>query len=128
MTKRRILRAVLEEIIVTVDPGRLQLKLHWKGGDHTTLEVVKNRAGQHRWKTDTPRAHGHGQGAGGATQAARHVRRLKFASLRQSAVVEDVDMKTSRGLDKALFAKLVADDWITRHQNLAIIGKTGLVT
>jgi excisionase family DNA binding protein len=53
VTKKRILRAVLEEIIVTVDPGRLQLKLHWKGGDHTTLEVVKNRAGQHRWKTDT---------------------------------------------------------------------------
>ena len=53
VTKKRILRAVLEEIIVTVDPGRLRLKLHWKGGDHTTLEVVKNRAGQHRWKTDT---------------------------------------------------------------------------
>jgi DNA replication protein DnaC len=54
------------------------------------------------------------------------VSRLKFASLRQSAVVEDIDMKASRGLDKALFAKLVAGDWITRHQNLAIIGKTGL--
>ena len=54
------------------------------------------------------------------------VSRLKSASLRQSAVVEDVDMKASRGLDKALFAKLVAGDWITRHQNLAIIGKTGL--
>src|SRR6202166_708582 len=54
------------------------------------------------------------------------VSRLKFASLRQSAVVEDVDMKASRGLDKALFAKLVAGDWIARHQNLAIIGKTGL--
>src|SRR5436190_7044955 len=30
------------------------------------------------------------------------VSRLRFASLRQSAVVEDVDMKVSRGLDKAL--------------------------
>src|SRR5450432_3431297 len=54
------------------------------------------------------------------------VSRLKYASLRQSAVVEDIDMKASRGLDKALFAKLVAGDWIARHQNLAIIGKTGL--
>jgi excisionase family DNA binding protein len=27
--------------------------LHWRGGDHTRLEVVKNRTGQHRWKTDT---------------------------------------------------------------------------
>jgi DNA replication protein DnaC len=54
------------------------------------------------------------------------VSRLKYANLRQSAVVEDIDMKASRGLDKALFAKLVAGDWIARHQNLAIIGKTGL--
>jgi excisionase family DNA binding protein len=51
-TRKRILRTVLEEVVVTVEPTRLQLKLHWKGGDHTTLEVVKNRAGQHRWKTD----------------------------------------------------------------------------
>ncbi len=52
--------------------------------------------------------------------------RLKFAGLRQTATVEDADMKVARGLDKTLFAKLAAGDWITRHQNLAIIGKTGL--
>ena len=39
--RKRILRTVLEEIIVTVEPGVLRLKLHWKGGDHTMLEVVK---------------------------------------------------------------------------------------
>jgi excisionase family DNA binding protein len=50
-TRKRILRAVLEEIIVTAEPGHLCVKLHWKGGDHTSLEVAKNRAGQHRWKT-----------------------------------------------------------------------------
>jgi excisionase family DNA binding protein len=49
--RKRILRAALEEIVVTVEPGRLLLKLHWKGGDHTTLHVAKNRNGQHRWKT-----------------------------------------------------------------------------
>jgi excisionase family DNA binding protein len=49
--RKRILRAVLEEIIVSVEPGQLRLKMHWKGGDHTMLEVVKNRVGQHRWKT-----------------------------------------------------------------------------
>ena len=48
--------------------------------------------------------------------------RLKFACLRQSAVVEDVDMKAPRGLDKALFHKLAAGDWIDRHQNLIVIG------
>jgi DNA replication protein DnaC len=55
----------------------------------------------------------------------RLVSRLKFASLRQSAVVEDVDMKAQRGLDKALFAKLVVGDWIARHQSLLICGPTG---
>ena len=52
--------------------------------------------------------------------------RLKFAGLRHTAVVEDTDMKVAHGLDKALFAKFAAGDWIARHQNLTIIGKTGL--
>ena len=51
-TRKRILRTVLEEIIVTVKPGVLHVILHWKGGDHTVLEVAKNRSGQHRWKTN----------------------------------------------------------------------------
>jgi DNA replication protein DnaC len=55
----------------------------------------------------------------------RLVSRLKFASLRQSAIVEDVDMKAQRGLDEALFARLVAGDWITRRQSLLICGPTG---
>ena len=50
-TRKRILRTVLEEIVVTVEPGQLLLKLHWNGGDHTALAVLKNRVGQHRWKT-----------------------------------------------------------------------------
>ena len=49
--------------------------------------------------------------------------RLKLAGLRQTAIVEDTDMKVARGLDKALWSKLVAGDWIARHQNLAIIGQ-----
>jgi DNA replication protein DnaC len=52
--------------------------------------------------------------------------RLKVARLRQSAVVEDVNLKVSRSLDKVLFAKLVAGDWIERHQNLLIIGQAGV--
>jgi excisionase family DNA binding protein len=52
-TRKRILRTILKEIIVTVEPDRLRLMLHWQGGDHTRLEVVKNRPGQHRWKTET---------------------------------------------------------------------------
>jgi excisionase family DNA binding protein len=52
-SRKRILRTILKEIIVTVVADRLHLMLHWQGGDHTRLEVVKNRTGQHRWKTDT---------------------------------------------------------------------------
>jgi len=50
--RKRILRAVLKEIVVTVEPDCLRLMLHWQGGEHTRLQVVKNRSGQHRWKTD----------------------------------------------------------------------------
>jgi DNA replication protein DnaC len=56
----------------------------------------------------------------------RLVNRLRFAKLRQNAVVEDIDTKAPRGLDKALFQKLVAGEWIERHQNVLIIGPTGV--
>lgn len=49
--RKRILRAALVEIVVRVEPGHLRLLLHWKGGDHTPLEVRKSRQGEHRWKT-----------------------------------------------------------------------------
>ncbi len=52
--------------------------------------------------------------------------RLKLASLRQNACVEDVDLRTPRGIDRAVFAKLVSGDWIDRHENLLITGATGL--
>ena len=53
-------------------------------------------------------------------------KRLKFAALRQNAVVEDVDMRTPRGIDRALFQKLVAGDWIERAEGLLITGPTGV--
>ena len=48
-TRKSILRAVLEEIVVTLADGRIDLLLHWRGGDHTRLSVPRNRTGQHRW-------------------------------------------------------------------------------
>ncbi|TIU29601.1 MAG: helix-turn-helix domain-containing protein [Mesorhizobium sp.] len=51
-TRKRILRTVLNEIVVTAEAGRLHLVLHWQGGDHPRLEVVRNRSGQNRYKTD----------------------------------------------------------------------------
>lgn len=52
--------------------------------------------------------------------------RLKFASLRQDACVEDIDLRTPRGLDRTLLARLVAGDWIGRHQNCLITGPCGV--
>ncbi|WP_312014564.1 ATP-binding protein, partial [Bradyrhizobium sp. AUGA SZCCT0283] len=48
----------------------------------------------------------------------RLIVRLKFASLRQTAIIEDVDLRAPRGIDRAFFAKLVDGDWIGRKQNL----------
>ncbi|MEZ6063789.1 MAG: helix-turn-helix domain-containing protein, partial [Planctomycetaceae bacterium] len=52
--KKRILRTVLEEIVVDVsnDPPEVTMTLHWSGGVHTQLRVAKNRTGQHRYRTD----------------------------------------------------------------------------
>ena len=52
-TRKRILRTVLEEIVATSVEARIELLLHWRGGDHTRLSVVRNRTGQHRWSTSS---------------------------------------------------------------------------
>src|SRR5471032_786170 len=36
--------------------------------------------------------------------------RLKFAALRQSACAEDVDLRTPRGIDRAVFVRLVGGE------------------
>jgi DNA replication protein DnaC len=55
----------------------------------------------------------------------RLVTRLKFAALRQTAVIEDIDLRASRGIDRSFLARLVDGDWIARKQNLMITGATG---
>ena len=50
--KKRLLRTVLKEIVVTIADGKVRLVAHWQGGDHTFFEVSKQRAGEHRWQTD----------------------------------------------------------------------------
>ncbi len=52
--------------------------------------------------------------------------RLKFAALRQTANVEDLDLRTPRGIDRAVMAHLIDGGWIDRHENLLITGQTGL--
>jgi hypothetical protein len=48
-TKKRIVRTLIDEIIVRVEENALDLVIRWHGGDHSALKVKKNRSGQHRW-------------------------------------------------------------------------------
>jgi DNA replication protein DnaC len=52
--------------------------------------------------------------------------RARVARLRHSASVEDVNYQSPRGLDRALFLKLAACDWIAERRNLLITGASGL--
>ena len=53
-------------------------------------------------------------------------RRLRFARLRQSAVIEDTDFRAPRGLDRAMLQKLTDCSWIRDSQHLLIGGPTGV--
>jgi hypothetical protein len=52
-TRKRILRAALTEIVVRRDGAIIHAVLHWKGGDHTELQVKQrlNAAGRHNPRT-----------------------------------------------------------------------------
>ncbi|MFM0139816.1 recombinase family protein [Caballeronia grimmiae] len=50
--KKRILRTVLKEIVVTKQDNTIRALVHWQGGDHTEIVFEKNQIGQHRWVTD----------------------------------------------------------------------------
>jgi DNA replication protein DnaC len=52
--------------------------------------------------------------------------KLRRARLRQRATIEDIDYRAPRGLDRSLFQKLIAGDWIAAPQNLIIEGPTGV--
>ena len=52
--------------------------------------------------------------------------RTRAARLRHPASVEDVDYQSPRGLDRALFLKLAACDWLAERRNLLITGASGL--
>lgn len=53
-------------------------------------------------------------------------RRLKQARLRQLAVAEDIDYRHPRGLDRAMFQRLLDGQWIRQHQNVLLTGPTGV--
>src|SRR5215813_11508217 len=53
--------------------------------------------------------------------------RLRAARLRHSqAAIEDVDYRTPRRLDKALFQQIATCRWIAEHRNLLVTGPCGI--
>lgn len=50
--KKRIIRTVVKEIVVSVDGHEVRAVIHWAGGDHSLIRFDKNRSGVHRWRTD----------------------------------------------------------------------------
>ena len=51
VTRKRILRSALNEIVVRKQGTVINMVLHWRGGDHTALQVKLrlNAAGRHHW-------------------------------------------------------------------------------
>lgn len=53
--------------------------------------------------------------------------RMRTAKLRHvGASIEDVDFRTPRKLDKALFQQLATSRWVKEHQNLLVTGPCGV--
>ncbi len=42
--KKRIIRTVIKEIVVYLKEDTIKLVIHWEGGQHTELEVLKNKS------------------------------------------------------------------------------------
>ena len=60
-----------------------------------------------------------------ARDQCRLTRLLKLAHLKQDACLEDIDYRSSRGLDRARIAALTQNTWIRQGQNLLLTGATG---
>ncbi|WP_371933158.1 recombinase family protein [Bradyrhizobium sp. CCGUVB23] len=55
-TRKRIIRSLIHEIVVRIRDEVLDLIVHWHGGDHTALQVRKNRTGEHRGRCGRSRS------------------------------------------------------------------------
>ena len=54
-------------------------------------------------------------------------RRLSQAKFRYRASVEDIDLRTPRGLDRSLLRSLTQNSaWVEQHQNVFLLGPTGV--
>ncbi len=53
-------------------------------------------------------------------------RYLKTAKLRTTAVIEDVDFRRRRGLERAEVLGLAESAWVRNHHSVAVVGPTGV--
>lgn len=58
-------------------------------------------------------------------QARRLERSLKTAKLRTTAVIEDIDFRRPRGLDRSQILSLAESHWVASHHCVVIVGPTG---
>lgn len=56
----------------------------------------------------------------------RMQRYVKAAKLRSPAVLEDVDFRARRGLERPMLVSLAESAWVASHHNVAVIGPTGV--
>ena len=52
--------------------------------------------------------------------------RLKQATLKQPACIEDIDFKHVRGLDRSLVLSLASCNWVKNNQNILLVGPSGV--
>jgi DNA invertase Pin-like site-specific DNA recombinase len=125
--KKRIVRALLQTVWADIDEARREivLTMHWKGGAHTELRVVRRRTGEHRRQTspdvvDAVRALAHilpdqqialwlGR-AGMRTPTGAHYTRALVASVRHLRSIEAFSEERSR-----------IDGWLNCEQAAALL-------
>ncbi|EQD65953.1 IstB ATP binding domain-containing protein, partial [mine drainage metagenome] len=56
----------------------------------------------------------------------RQKRQLRYAKLRHDAVVEDIDFRQHRGLERSQVLSLAEGSWISHHHNVSVLGPTGV--
>ncbi len=59
-------------------------------------------------------------------ESRRLERYLKSAKLRSNAVVEDIDFRRQRGLDRPSVLGLAESTWVAKRHNLTVVGPTGV--
>jgi len=56
----------------------------------------------------------------------RQARLLKSAKLRANAVIEDLEVSSARGIERAALVELASCAWVRAHHTVAIVGPTGV--